>query len=62
MPGREKNYLEASSSAMFTYAMAKGVRKGYLPGSFLRRAEMAWAGVQKQFLDRKDTDSILQKP
>src|SRR3954464_15419911 len=33
-PGRDKNYLEASSSAMFAYAMTKGVRKGYLPSSF----------------------------
>jgi len=61
MPGREKNYLEASSSAMFAYAMTKGVRKGYLPGSFLRPAEMAWAGLQKQFLERKDSGLDLTK-
>ena len=30
-PGREGNYLEATGSIMFTYAMLKGVRLGYLP-------------------------------
>src|SRR5438128_2393025 len=30
-PGRDKNYLEASAACMFTYALAKGVRMGYLP-------------------------------
>jgi unsaturated rhamnogalacturonyl hydrolase len=57
MPGREKNYLEASSSAMFAYAMAKGVRNGYLPASFLRSADVAWAGIGKQFIEKK-TDGI----
>jgi unsaturated rhamnogalacturonyl hydrolase len=57
MPGREKNYLEASSSAMFAYAMAKGVRMGYLPNSFLRSADTAWAGIQKQFIENK-TDGV----
>lgn len=53
MPGREKNYLEASSSAMFAYAMTKGVRMGYLPPSFLKSAHLAWAGIQKQFIEDK---------
>jgi len=29
--GRRGNYIEASGSAMFIYALAKGVNKGYLP-------------------------------
>lgn len=29
-PGREGNYIESSASAMFTYALLKGVRVGYL--------------------------------
>ena len=32
-PGKEKNYFEASASSQFVYAVAKGVRKGYLPAS-----------------------------
>ncbi len=53
-PNEKGNYLEASASAMFVYAMAKGVRKGYLPQSFMKSANQAWAGIQKQFL----TDSV----
>lgn len=33
-PGREGNYLEATASAMFTYATLKGVRMGYLDSSW----------------------------
>lgn len=29
--GREGNYLEASASSMFVYALAKGINRGYLP-------------------------------
>lgn len=29
-PGRKGNYIESSGSAMFTYALYKGVRLGYL--------------------------------
>ena len=32
---REGNYLEASGTSMFTYAFAKGVRKGYLPQIYM---------------------------
>ena len=33
--GNEKgNYLEASGSSMFVYALAKGVRNGYLPAPY----------------------------
>lgn len=42
---REGNYLEASSSAMFVYAFAKGVRKGYLDGKFLAAARDTFRGI-----------------
>ena len=29
-PGREGNYFESSGSAMFVYALLKGVREGYI--------------------------------
>jgi unsaturated rhamnogalacturonyl hydrolase len=45
-----KNYPEASASCMFTYALAKGVREGYLPRADEANARRAWAGIQKQFL------------
>jgi unsaturated rhamnogalacturonyl hydrolase len=44
------NYLEASASCMFTYALAKGVRMGYLPQSDLGATKRAWEGIQKQFV------------
>jgi unsaturated rhamnogalacturonyl hydrolase len=55
MGGREGNYLEASGSAMFVYAFAKGVRKGYLPGSYLKVAEKGFDGIC-YVLVRKDDD------
>jgi unsaturated rhamnogalacturonyl hydrolase len=44
------NYLEASASCMFTYAIAKGVRMGYLPQADGTHAAHAWEGIQKQFI------------
>jgi unsaturated rhamnogalacturonyl hydrolase len=44
------NYLEASASCMFTYALAKGIRMGYLPQANEPNAKRAWASIQKQFL------------
>ena len=32
MPGRTDNFVEASASALLTYALAKGIRLGYLGG------------------------------
>jgi unsaturated rhamnogalacturonyl hydrolase len=50
MPGREKNYLEASASSMFVYALAKGVRLGYLPETYLAPAQKGYAGIIKNFI------------
>jgi unsaturated rhamnogalacturonyl hydrolase len=44
------NYLEASASCMFTYAIAKGVRLGYLPQADKANAARAWEGIQKKFI------------
>jgi unsaturated rhamnogalacturonyl hydrolase len=44
------NYLEASASCMFTYALAKGVRMGYLPQADEAAAKHAWDGIQKHFI------------
>lgn len=48
--GEKGNYLEASVSCMFTYALAKGVRKGYLPGPYLRVAQKGYRGVVSRFI------------
>lgn len=60
-PNEKGNYLEASASCMFTYAMAKGVRMGYLPASFVKPANLAWTGIKKEFLETKDGGINLQR-
>jgi unsaturated rhamnogalacturonyl hydrolase len=48
--GRAGNYPEASASCMFVYALAKGVRMGYLPQRDEASARRGWEGVQRQFV------------
>jgi unsaturated rhamnogalacturonyl hydrolase len=48
--GKGKNYVEASASSMFVYALAKGVRKGYLPASYSVVAKKGYDGIVKQFI------------
>ncbi len=48
--GQQGNYLEASASCMFTYALAKGARMGYLPISDEAVAKRGWEGIQKKFV------------
>ena len=60
-PNAPGNYLEASASCMFVYALAKGVRMGYLPASFGKTARTAYAGIQKEFLATKDGQLTLHK-
>lgn len=49
--GAEGNYLESSCSAMFAYALFKGVRMGYLDRSFLSVAVKAYKGILKHFIE-----------
>ncbi len=53
------NYPEASATAMFTYAMAKGVNRGYLPSSFASAAKESFAGVLKTFVTTEADGTIL---
>ncbi len=50
MPNKGKNYHESSASAMFVYALAKGVRQGNLPDKYLATANKGWAGIKKEFI------------
>lgn len=47
---REGNYLEASGSCMLTYALAKGLRLGYLSGIDRKAVERAFAGIRNHFV------------
>jgi unsaturated rhamnogalacturonyl hydrolase len=58
MPGKEKNYFEASASCMFVYTLAKGVRLGYLPSSFLDAAKKGYNGILEKFI-KKDNNGQL---
>ena len=49
--GMKGNYLEASASAMFVYSLAKAVRLGYLPESYLKVAQKGWVGIGRQFVE-----------
>jgi unsaturated rhamnogalacturonyl hydrolase len=50
--GREPgNYLESSASCMFVYALAKGVRQGYLPASYLNVARKGYRGILSRFVE-----------
>lgn len=48
--GMKGNYLEASGSTMFAYALAKGINQGHLPPSFKNSLLKAYEGIQKEFI------------
>lgn len=49
-PGAPRNYREASASAMLVYALAKGVRKGWLDKTaYGPVADRGYAGLLKEF-------------
>ncbi|MDO5614571.1 MAG: glycoside hydrolase family 88 protein [Cruoricaptor ignavus] len=47
---KEGNYLEASGTAMFTYAFAKGANKGYLPKEYKTIANKAFDGMIRDLI------------
>ncbi|HYO22118.1 MAG TPA: glycoside hydrolase family 88 protein [Flavisolibacter sp.] len=50
MIAEPKNYPEASASSMLVYTLAKGVRLGYLPATYLASAMRGYNGIVKQFI------------
>lgn len=55
---REGNYLEASGSAMFSYAFAKGAHKGYLPEKYLEIAKTAYTGIIDNLITVEDNGLV----
>jgi unsaturated rhamnogalacturonyl hydrolase len=51
------NYLEASSTAMFVFAISKGIRLGYLPTTSLPAIKKAYQGMLNEFVT-KDTNGV----
>ena len=54
----DRNYPEASASCMFVYALARGVRLGYLPRSYLANAERGYKGILSHFIETGAGDSV----
>lgn len=52
--GSKGNYVEASASCMFVYALAKGIRLGYLPAAYKQVATKGYAGILKQFIRKNN--------
>ncbi len=50
LPNREGNYLEASASSMFVYALARGARRGYLDPSYREAARRGFRGLLDTFI------------
>ena len=49
-PKREDNYLESTCSAMFTYALLKAYRKGYVDSQYRDAGIKAYKGMIKNFI------------
>jgi len=54
-PGAKDNYFESSAACMFTYALANGIRLGYLPATYSSNASRAYQGILKHFV-KVDSD------
>lgn len=58
LPDRQGNYLEASASAMFVYAFARGVRQGHLSQDFLFSARRGYHGLLQNLI-KIDSHGLL---
>lgn len=56
--GRADNYLESSGSAMFVYALAKGVRLGVLDAAWMQVAKKGFDGLITQRIHRNGDGTI----
>ena len=57
-PGREGNYLESTCSAMFTYALLKAYRKGYVGTKYREAGIKAYKGIINNFIKVNDDKTI----
>ena len=55
---RAGNYLEASASCMFVYALAKGARLGYIPEKFAASAKKGYQGIVQNFVEKEANGSL----
>lgn len=58
-PNREDNYLEATCSSMFAYALLKAYRKGYVANNAFQDAGIrAYQGILQHFIRVNDDETI----
>lgn len=58
LPNKEGNYIEATGTSMFTYTLAKGVNKGYLPAKYLENAKKAYQGILDNFISVEENGVV----
>jgi unsaturated rhamnogalacturonyl hydrolase len=56
--GEKDQHFDLAASGMFTYALAKSVRYGYLPASYAHNAQLAWNAIQSQHQLAASNDAI----
>jgi unsaturated rhamnogalacturonyl hydrolase len=59
MGNKEGNYLEASGTAMFAYAFAKGANKGYLPAEYKDVANNAFDGLTRDLIKIGENGEVI---
>lgn len=57
-PEEQGNYFEASAACMFTYALLKAVRLGYVPQHFSQDAARSWQGILRRFAQTDADGSV----
>ncbi|MDR1764235.1 MAG: glycoside hydrolase family 88 protein [Dysgonamonadaceae bacterium] len=56
--GDKGNYIEATGSAMFIYAWAKGAKNGWLDASYLAKAKTAYSQYVKAFVKENSDGTV----
>ncbi|KAF4549167.1 Hypothetical protein D9617_23g005820 [Elsinoe fawcettii] len=57
-PGKEKNYIESSGSAMFVYALLKGARLGYIGQEYVAPMQKGYEYLGNTFVKKNETDGL----
>ena len=53
-PSKKGNYFEASAASMFVFAIAKGVRLGWLPAAKIHIAQKGYQGLVSRFIKEEN--------
>jgi rhamnogalacturonyl hydrolase YesR len=55
---RPDSYLETSASAMFTYAIARGVNRGWIPAVYAPVAQAGWRALEARVRADGNVDGV----